>query len=97
MISRTVLILQNRASDLSRASGRTGERGSDPTLLGRSNICDSSFPNSCFRSGNSLGRVSMMDGCQVRMAASSGALRSWDPGPGVRGQGSGLRAQIARD
>ena len=71
---------------LSLASGRTGERGSAPRLLGRSNICDSSLPetflhlprfqtfpdayidcsclpNSCFRSGNSLGRVSMIDGC----------------------------------
>merc|ERR1712032_1147755 len=43
------------------------------------NICDSSLPNSCFRSGNSLGRVSMIDGCHVLRAASSGALRSWDP------------------
>ena len=55
------------------------------------------LPNSCFRSGNSLGRVSMIDGClrhiiskvfiishgygyHVLRAASSGALRSWDPG-----------------
>ena len=29
---------------LSLASGRTGERGSAPRLLGRSNIWDSSFP-----------------------------------------------------
>ena len=63
-------------------------------------ILDCDLPNSCFRSGNSLGRVSMIDGClshmindQVRhfdlsikksyhvlSAASSGALRSWDPG-----------------
>ena len=44
-----------------------------------SNIWDSSLENSCFKSGNSSGKVSTMLGWTVRMRRSSGARKSCDP------------------
>ena len=44
-----------------------------------SNIWDSSLENSCFKSGNSSGKVSTMLGWTVRIRRSSGARKSCDP------------------